>query len=358
MSTSQRYTWDEVGRLFSFCTPSSGAKYVYRADGMRVEKIEGLSLSWIPPSSEEGNEESSGYYDAIWATNKPTTRYFYDGQMAMGEDYTNSSTYTTTKYGIGARGIDFIEHYNGSATTKGFPIYDAHGNMISTLYRNGSGWTADTLKFYDPWGNPTSSGGWMQRYCANLGHVQDDESGLTYMRARYYEPSTGRFVSEDPVRDEMNWYVYCRNGPTMGADYSGKSFLLDFLNILINYIISWGSNANSGIGTTTGFAALGPLASSLSRAKSAVDVEESWGIFMNAWTFTPLSKIDSSGTVDLAFSILSIASSIASVLGSTLSRVLGGISYLLALAAAGGQLASLCLGYSMRMSWYLDDIDR
>lgn len=223
-STSARYTWDEAGRLFSYCTTSSGAKYVYRADGMRAEKIEGLSLNWVPNESKD-DETSSGYYDAVWASNKPTTRYFYDGQMPMGEDYTNSSTYTRTKYGVGARGIDLIEYNDGSSTTYGFPLYDAHGNQVTTLYRSGSSFTKDSMKYYDAWGTPTSSSGWFQQYCANLGHRRDAESGLVYMRARYYEPWTGRFVSEDRQRDRTNWFVYCQNNPVSYVDQNGKESL-------------------------------------------------------------------------------------------------------------------------------------
>lgn len=61
-----------------------------------------------------------------------------------------------------------------------------------------------------------------RRYVGNLGHVQDDESGLIYMRARYYEPSTGRFISEDMALDGKNWYAYCRNNPVGLADASGN----------------------------------------------------------------------------------------------------------------------------------------
>ncbi len=78
---------------------------------------------------------------------------------------------------------------------------------------------------YDAWGSVrqgASSGGERGRYVANLGHVQDDESALIYMRARFYEPSTGRFVSQDPARDGINWYVYCGDDPVNNIDATGK----------------------------------------------------------------------------------------------------------------------------------------
>ena len=54
---------------------------------------------------------------------------------------------------------------------------------------------------YGAWGEVrqgATTGGPRARYCGNLGHIQDDETGLIYMRARYYEASSGRFISEDP----------------------------------------------------------------------------------------------------------------------------------------------------------------
>ena len=45
-------------------------------------------------------------------------------------------------------------------------------------------------------------------YC---GEYQDLCSGLIYLRNRYYDPNIGRFITEYPARDGLNWYVYCRN---------------------------------------------------------------------------------------------------------------------------------------------------
>lgn len=104
-----------------------------------------------------------------------------------------------------------------------FPIYDGHGNNIASLVRTGSSYALSSQKGYDVWGGVRlGSAGAGNRYCGNLGHQQDDESGLIYMRARYYEPGSGRFISEDPARDGMNWYAYCENNPINRVDSSGQ----------------------------------------------------------------------------------------------------------------------------------------
>ena len=97
--------------------------------------------------------------------------------------------------------------------------------MVATLTKNGTGCSIGDNRAYDAWGNIVSgagSGDPKGRYCANLGHKQDDESGLTYMRARYYEGTSGRFVSEDPGSAGVNLFTYCGNSPTNYVDENGK----------------------------------------------------------------------------------------------------------------------------------------
>ena len=108
------------------------------------------------------------------------------------------------------------------------PIFDGHGNMVATLTKNGTGCSIGDGRAYDAWGNILSgagSGDPKGRYCANLGHKQDDESGLIYMRARYYGATSGRFVSEDPDRHGLNVFLYCGNEPLGRADGSGRDWL-------------------------------------------------------------------------------------------------------------------------------------
>lgn len=142
--------------------------------------------------------------------------------MPVEED----SAGTVTRNFVGARGIEAIATTQNSVTNTAYPLYDTHGNMTATLSLtgNGTGWNIANERSYDVWGGVRSgaaTGGPKGRYVANLGHVQDDESGLIYMRARYYEPESGRFVSEDFVGSGSNWYAYCGNDPVNFADPTG-----------------------------------------------------------------------------------------------------------------------------------------
>jgi len=134
----------------------------------------------------------------------------------------NSGALVVNRFGLGARGLDFMETGGNVA----FPVYDGHGNMVATLARNGAGYTVANRRSFDPWGKVrtgATTGDPSGRYCANLGHKQDDDSGYIYMRARYYEPGTGRFISEDPAMEGPNWYSYCYNSPLKHVDASGRS---------------------------------------------------------------------------------------------------------------------------------------
>jgi RHS repeat-associated protein len=58
----------------------------------------------------------------------------------------------------------------------------------------------------------------------NLGESHP-ETGLSYYRARYYDPLPGRFLSEDPIRSPLhtNRYKYVRNSPPNRIDTSGMT---------------------------------------------------------------------------------------------------------------------------------------
>jgi RHS repeat-associated protein len=136
----------------------------------------------------------------------------------------SSSGTTVTRNLAGPRGIDLNFVTRGGTTSTSFPLYDIHGNNIATLSRTGPGnFSVNDLRTYDAWGSlrlgtSQNSNG----YCGNLGHFQDAESGLVYMRARYYEPLTGRFISEDLSKSGTNWLLYCGDDPVNYQDSTGQ----------------------------------------------------------------------------------------------------------------------------------------
>jgi len=60
------------------------------------------------------------------------------------------------------------------------------------------------------------------------GHVNDPDTGLVYMQARYYDPAVGRFISTDPVGPSVgnpfnfNRFAYANNNPIDNMDPDGR----------------------------------------------------------------------------------------------------------------------------------------
>jgi len=67
----------------------------------------------------------------------------------------------------------------------------------------------------------------------------DRESGLYFYRARYYDPSLGRFVSQDPIgiTDDVNLYAYVGNNAINRVDPTGLTCEKKML--IINFEAGW-----------------------------------------------------------------------------------------------------------------------
>lgn len=96
---------------------------------------------------------------------------------------------------------------------------DAQGNIVARYD-------------YTPYGNSVSSLGNAPNGPGYTGHVNDPETGLVYMQARYYQP-TGGFLSPDPVLPtpgnifNFNRYAYANNNPINHVDPDGRSVTCD-----------------------------------------------------------------------------------------------------------------------------------
>ncbi len=58
-------------------------------------------------------------------------------------------------------------------------------------------------------------------YAGAFGYWTEAANRPTQVGHRWYDPTTGRFLSRDPAKSGRNWYVYCDNGPLQSADPSG-----------------------------------------------------------------------------------------------------------------------------------------
>nr|AKQ05356.1 YD repeat-containing protein [uncultured delta proteobacterium Rifle_16ft_4_minimus_27247] len=113
-------------------------------------------------------------------------------------------------------GTAYYYHYDSSGST--IALTDAVENITDSYA-------------YDPFGNVVNHLGTTAnpfRYVGRYGLI-DEGNGLTYIRARYYVPELGRFITKDPLTGKdgdsqsLNRYVYAVNNPVMLVDISGFS---------------------------------------------------------------------------------------------------------------------------------------
>ena len=117
--------------------------------------------------------------------------------------------------------------YDGSGAKATFLLYDARGSVTSQI--DGQGNLVKGYE-YDEYGNMTEKGeSEVNSSLTYTGAVYDKSTGLYYMNARHYDPSTGRFLQQDTYRGNMynpvtqHLYAYCGNNPVNMVDPSGHA---------------------------------------------------------------------------------------------------------------------------------------
>ncbi|MBT2451826.1 ricin-type beta-trefoil lectin domain protein [Streptomyces sp. ISL-43] len=175
-----------------------------------------------------------------WMATDQTTSYVYDASgdqliqrnpgkttIRLGGDEltydTNSKALTGTRYYPIPGGLTMVRVATEAMTIQ---LSDHHGTGLLTV---DSGSLAISRRAMDPFGNPRGSqpspGTW-EGDKGFVGGTLDSATGLTNLGARQYQPSTGRFISTDPVLlpgnpQQWNGYAYSGNDPVNLADPSG-----------------------------------------------------------------------------------------------------------------------------------------
>jgi RHS repeat-associated protein len=208
------YSYDNYNRLARLKSGNSTANYGYNAQGYRVEK----------------------------KVNSKTTRYLYEYDKVVLE--TNDSNNQTA---VQVYGTNLLYRSTtgeaGKGTQSYYYLYNAHGDVTSLLDMSGS---IAVSYDYDAFGEIKGQTGTADNPIRYAGYQYDEESGLYYLNARYYDSVTARFITEDSYTGErndplsLNLYTYCSNNPIMYIDPSGHKKETS----IVDYLKSQGENSS------------------------------------------------------------------------------------------------------------------
>jgi RHS repeat-associated protein len=184
-----QYTWDYENRLTQVTLPNSSVvTFKYDPFGRRIQKASAMG----------------------------TINYLYDGpNIAEERDSTGA---VLARYTVGV-GMDETLAMHRSAVVS---YYEADGIGSITSLTDGGG-TIVASYSYDSFGRVTSTAAAVTNSIRYTGRELDAETGLYNLRARHYDSSTARFLSEDPITffGGANFYAYVANGPLTFVDPSG-----------------------------------------------------------------------------------------------------------------------------------------
>ena len=164
----------------------------------------------------------------VKSVNGVVTRYLVDDLNPTGlpqvmDELTNGVVTRTYTYGLQRISEDQI--VNG-AWTPSFYSYDGMGNVRQLTDINGT--VTDSYE-YDAFGSQITHTGTTPNNYLYRGEQFDPDLGLYYLRARYYNPITDRFMSRDPLDGYvtgvvgLNKYLYASADPVNRLDPSGRS---------------------------------------------------------------------------------------------------------------------------------------
>ncbi len=178
---------------------------------------------------------SYDYEDRVVSISRPgvaTNTFAYNGFGARVSktDSAGSTTYLRNGTSVVAPVIaDSGATYTpGVSERRGTESRFYHGDIKNFVEQTDSSGQIVSSQQYDAFGNPVPSGGGTWNgpfaYGGRFGYQTDGDYGLKLLGHRYYDPTTGRFLSRDPIREDRNWYAYTSNAPAAAADPDGLAW--------------------------------------------------------------------------------------------------------------------------------------
>ena len=199
-SKTEINTYDGLNQLIGFTDGETTASYKYNADGLRTSKtVDGKTINHI-----------------------------WDGNKQIVVDMDDSDWYSAEVYVRGTNLLAKFSKQSGNVKTD-YQYYtqNAHGDVVNLTDADGAVTKSYTYDAFGVEQNIDDADTNAFRYC---GEYYDAETGTIYLRARYYSPTTGRFISrdtfvgrkEDPL--SLNKYTYCANNPVIFTDPQGLDY--------------------------------------------------------------------------------------------------------------------------------------
>jgi RHS repeat-associated protein len=188
-------TWNAAGKLASIASPSGTTRMIYDGENNRIGRIDADGTQNLFVGGQEIVVDPQGVVHA-------TRTYAHNGEMVA-----TRSTDT---------GLTWIGN-----THQGTAAWAMSAATLILTYRR-----------QDPFGNPRgATANWtatQQSYHTGI----EDPTGLVSMGARFYDPTTGRFISRDPIQaftdaQQINGYSYANNNPVNMSDPTGLWSCID-----------------------------------------------------------------------------------------------------------------------------------
>jgi RHS repeat-associated protein len=238
-NAADQLCWTVSGSSSNACTapPTGATAYTYDSNGNRTAQVPSAGAATCD-SYDQANRLVKVTTGTGASCTSPTTlgTYSYNGSgLRMGKTVAGVST---TEAWDPSGGIPLLlEDKTASATVDyvfgpgGVPLEQIgtatlwyhHDQLGSTrAITNGSGVTQATYQ-YDPYGKLIASTGSVTNPFMYSGQYNDSESGLYYLRARYYDSATAQFLTRDPmVGTTRSAYGYVSGNPLNGSDPTGQ----------------------------------------------------------------------------------------------------------------------------------------
>lgn len=201
----QEFKYNAVGQLIEYTDESDKKTYYsYYTNGLRENK---------------NNMVSFDYHNSEYTYKD----FYYDQNGRIIYEY--HPEISSTSDNVWYRWNAFNPVYSSAAPYDNI-VSNHRGDIVSNFEHFINGYGAYGVKERETKEN--------SMYFGFCGEYTDEESGLVYLRNRYYDPEIGRFITEDPAKDGDNWYAYCAGNPVNRIDPYGTNWFTDFIRDAFN----------------------------------------------------------------------------------------------------------------------------